>query len=205
MPAGPDGRESSLLLPIDTPAGTSAALFDGEKLISSIKFDDPFGHAENIAKAITSVLSDAKISVAELSGVAVGIGPAPYTGLRVGIAAAKALAAPLKLDLFGVMVLDAIALTRQEERILVTTDAKRGELFVAGYAHGVRQFGPQVIHPSKVAEMGDYQPVSVQADAEMVGAFAIWALNNGIDLKDTSAIYLRSPDVTPSPGKRVSG
>ena len=194
-----------MLLSLDTSAGTSAALFDGERLLSSVFFDDPFGHAENIAKAITGVLSQADLPANALENIAVGIGPAPYTGLRVGIAAAKALAGPLGVGLHGVMVLDAIAFSRTEERLLLTTDAKRGELFVAGYVFGKREFGPRVIDPSTTAEFGDYEHVSKSADAEKVGRYALWALEKGIDLRETGAIYLRSPDVTPSPGKRVSG
>ena len=194
-----------MLLSIDTSAGTSAALFEGEKLVSSVFFEDPFGHAENIAKAITAVLSQANMAARALDNIAVGIGPAPYTGLRVGIAAAKALAGPLGVSLHGVMVLDAIAFSRKEERLLVTTDAKRGELFAAGYQGGKREFGPRVIDPSTTAEFGDYEHVSEPADAEKVGRYAIWALENGINLSETGAIYLRSPDITPSPGKRVSG
>ena len=194
-----------MLLSIDTSAGTSAALFDGQRLLSSVFFDDPFGHAENIAKAVTGVLSQANIAASALENIAVGIGPAPYTGLRVGIAAAKALAGPLAVGLHGVMVLDAIAFSRTEERLLVTTDAKRGELFAAGYVFGKREFGPRVIDPSTTAEFGDYEHVSEPADAEKVGRYALWALEKGIDLSETGAIYLRSPDVSPSPGKRVSG
>ena len=194
-----------MLLSIDTSAGTSAALFNGEKLLSSVVFDDPFGHAENIAGAITEVLSQAKMAANALEDIAVGIGPAPYTGLRVGIAAAKALAGPLGVSLHGVMVLDAIAFSRTETRLLVTTDAKRGELFAAGYLSGKREFGPRVIDPSSTVEFGDYEHVAEPADAEKVGRYAVWALENGIDLSETGAIYLRSPDVTPSSGKRVSG
>ena len=194
-----------MLLSIDTSAGTSAALFDGEKLLSSVFFDDPFGHAENIAKAITEVLSQANVAANTLEEIAVGIGPAPYTGLRVGIAAAKALSGGLGVSLNGVMVLDAIAFSRTEARLLVTTDAKRGELFAAGYLSGKREFGPKVIDPSTTAEFVGYEHVSESADAEKVGRYAVWALKNGVDLGETGAIYLRSPDVTPSPGKRVSG
>ena len=194
-----------MLLSIDTSAGTSAALFDGEKLLSSVFSDDPFGHAENIAKAITEVLSQANVAANTLEEIAVGIGPAPYTGLRVGIAAAKALSGGLGVSLHGVMVLDAIAFSRTEARLLVTTDAKRGELFAAGYLSGKREFGPKVINPSTTAEFVGYEHVSESADAEKVGRYAVWALKNGVDLGETRAIYLRSPDVTPSPGKRVSG
>ena len=194
-----------MLLSIDTSAGTSAAVHDGQKTLAQVRFDDPFGHAENIGIAITSALHEAKTSRQELTAIAVGIGPAPYTGLRVGIAAAKALAAPLNISLHGVMVLDAIAFSKDEDRLLVTTDAKRGELFVAGYISGKREFGPEVMQPEKVAEMTDFVRVSDPADAEKVGAYASWALDQGMDLSDTTAIYLRSPDVTPSSGKRVSG
>ena len=194
-----------MLLSIDTSAGTSAALFNGEKLLYSVFFDDPFGHAENIAGAITQVLSQANVAANALENIAVGIGPAPYTGLRVGIAAAKTLAGPLDASLHGVMVLDAIAFSRAENRVLVTTDAKRGELFAAGYLGGKREFGPRVIDPASTAEFPEYEHVSEPADAEKVGRYAVWALPNGIDLSQTGAIYLRSPDVTPSPGKRVSG
>ena len=194
-----------MLLSIDTSAGTSAALFDGERLLSSVHFDDPFGHAENIANAITGCLAEANIAASGLEYVAVGIGPAPYTGLRVGIAAAKTLAAPQGLELRGVMVLDAIAFSRSEPRLLVTTDAKRGELFAAGYVDGKRQFGPEVVKPGDTQRLGDFTQISEPADAEKVGRYAMWALSEGIDLSQTSAIYLRSPDVTPSQGKRVTG
>lgn len=194
-----------MLLSIDTSAGTSAAVHDGHKTLALARFEDPFGHAENIGNAINSALHDAKTSLQELTAIAVGIGPAPYTGLRVGIAAAKALAAPLNIDLYGVMVLDAIAFSRDEDQLLVTTDAKRGELFVAGYLSGRRQFGPEVMQPEKVAGMTDFLRVSEPADAEKVGAYANWAIAQGVNLSDTTAIYLRSPDVTPSSGKRVSG
>lgn len=194
-----------MLLSIDTSAGTSAAIHDGAELRAVIRFEDPFGHAENIGRAISGAMQEARVSPQKLTGIAVGVGPAPYTGLRVGIAAAKALAAPLDIELHGVMVLDAIAFSRTEERLLVTTDAKRGELFVAGYISGKREFGPEVIQPEKVAEMTDFVRVSDPADAAKVGAFASWAIGQGVDLSNTSAIYLRSPDVTPSSGKRVSG
>lgn len=194
-----------MFLSIDTSAGTSAALFDQSNLLASSHFEDPFGHAENIAKAVSSVLSQSQLSAADLTAIAVGIGPAPYTGLRVGIAAAKALAAPLDVSLHGVMVLDAIAHQSAAARLLVTTDAKRGELFAATYSDGKREFGPEVIHPERLIEFKDYERLTKAADAEMVGQFALRALNQGADLSDLSAIYLRSPDVTPSPGKRVSG
>lgn len=198
------GRGWILLISIDTSAGTSVAIFDGPSLLSFVSFEDPFGHAENIGSAIEAALAEAGVTRQELSAVAVGRGPAPYTGLRVGIAAAQLLARSLSLPLSGVMVLDAIA-HGKSGKVLVTTDAKRKELFAAWYEDGKRTGGPEVISPDRIADFPEFEQLAVSADAAMVGSFAVAAVSAGVDLGQTDAIYLRSPDVTPSKGKRVSG
>ena len=193
-----------MLISIDTSAGTSVAIFDGTSQRSFVSFEDPFGHAENIGSAIEAALAEAGVTRQELSAVAVGRGPAPYTGLRVGIAAAQLLARSLSLPLRGVMVLDAIA-HGKSGKVLVTTDAKRKELFAAWYEDGKRTAGPEVISPDRIADFPEFEQLAVSADAAMVGSFAVAAVSAGVDLGQTDAIYLRSPDVTPSKGKRVSG
>lgn len=193
-----------MLLAIDTSAGTSAALFDGEKLVAKALFDDRFGHAENIGEAITQVLQKAGIKARNLDQVVVGRGPAPYTGLRVGMAAGVSLARTLGLELLGVMALDAIAHSVGRDAV-VTTDAKRSELFAARYEKGVRVSGPEVISPQQLAVPAGFEHITISCDAELVGAFAISELKRGTDLSDVSAIYLRSVDVNMSQGKKVSG
>jgi tRNA threonylcarbamoyladenosine biosynthesis protein TsaB len=193
-----------LLLAIDTSAGTSAAIFDGEKLLAKALFEDPFGHAENIGVAITKALEGAGISAKDLTSVAIGRGPAPYTGLRVGMAAGISLARTLNLELHGVMVLDAIAHSNPGD-VVVTTDAKRGEYFYAAYQAGNRISGPSVISPAELAVPAGFTHLTVSCDAEQVGRFALAALAKGVNLSDVSALYLRSADVSPSKGKRVTG
>lgn len=193
-----------MLISLDTSAGTSVAIFDGALLKADVQFDDPFGHAENIGTAIASALAEADIAREQLTDVVVGRGPAPYTGLRVGIAAAELMARSLALPLHGVIVLDAIAFGRPG-KVIVTTDAKRKELFAASYEDGARLSGPEVISPDELNRFAGFQHVAQSADAQQVGRFAANALSLGVDLSDTSALYLRSPDVTPSKGKRVSG
>lgn len=193
-----------MLLAIDTSAGTSAAVFKGEKLLSKVLFDDPFGHAENIGQAISEALSEAGVPATELNSVAIGRGPAPYTGLRVGMAAGTTLANSLGVELHGVMVLDAIAFSVGGNAV-VTTDAKRGELFFARYESGNRVEGPHVILPATLVIPDGYAHITDACDAELIGRYTASALANGIDLSDTSALYLRSADVSVSKGKRVSG
>jgi tRNA threonylcarbamoyl adenosine modification protein YeaZ len=194
-----------LLLAIDTSAGTSAAVLDDEKVLGFSLFEDPFGHAENIGLAIIDALNQAEILAIDVTAVAVGRGPAPYTGLRVGMATGTTFAMSLGIPLYGVMVLDAIALSQSSKKFYVVADAKRKELFLAGYELGVRTFGPEVIQPVELERFSDYEAVALACDARLVGQYAHRALDEGIDLSDVSALYLRSPDVAPSPGKKVSG
>lgn len=193
-----------MLLAIDTSAGTSTALFDGETLLATIEFDDPFGHAENIGNAIAEVLHRADQTADAVTAVAIGRGPAPYTGLRVGMAAGTSFATALGLPMYSVMNLDAVALSLGDAKIVVSSDAKRRELFVAAYELGERVFGPAVLKPEELEQFADFQSVDGKCNAELIGRYAIWALERGIDLSDSSALYLRSPDVAPSAGKRVS-
>lgn len=192
-----------MLLAIDSSAGTSAAIFDGHKLLASIEFEDPFGHAENIGQVISDALEQSGLRAKDLDSVVIGRGPAPYTGLRVGMAAGISLARTMGLKLYGVMVLDAIAFCQQGD-LVVTTDAKRGELFHARYESGIRTKGPEVIAPGDLLVPEGFTHVTLSCSAELVGRYAIAALENGVDLSDVSALYLRSVDVNISKGKRVS-
>lgn len=193
-----------MLLSIDTSAGTSAAVFAGGDS-SFISFDDPFGHAENVGTAITQALIEVKATAQDLTAIAVGRGPAPYTGLRVGMAAATSLAKALGIPLYGVMTLDAIAHDHGTGSLLVVTDAKRRELFAATYVNGVRTSGPMLITAAELAGFSEFKVIQASCDAKKIGALALSALRDGIDISDVTPIYLRSPDVTFSPGKKVSG
>jgi tRNA threonylcarbamoyl adenosine modification protein YeaZ len=193
-----------LLLAIDTSAGTSAAIFQNECL-ASISFEDQFGHAENIGEAINRSLLEASVTPKELTAVAVGRGPAPYTGLRVGMAAATALSKTLAIPLFGVITLDAIAHGSSAKRLLVITDAKRRELFGATYLSGRRHSGPTLLTEVDLDSYQDYEILRGVCDATTVGGFAISNLSKPELISDITPLYLRSPDVTPGPGKRVSG
>jgi tRNA threonylcarbamoyladenosine biosynthesis protein TsaB len=193
-----------LLLAIDTSAGTSAAVLS-DRLLSLVKFDDPFGHAEGIGNVISQALTDAGVKASEITAVAIGRGPAPYTGLRVGMAAGLAFAQARKIPVHGVMVLDAVAHSLNFPKLLLFSDAKRKEIFVAGFDNGVRTFGPEVMQPADLEGFADYEQIAAVCDAGQIGLYALSQLSQGADLTDVSALYLRSPDVRPSPPKKVSG
>lgn len=193
-----------MLLAIDTSAGTSVAVLS-DKVLAMAQFDDPFGHAENVGTAIAEAMTKAGVSASEITAVAIGRGPAPYTGLRVGMAAGLAFAQARSIPTYGVMVLDAVAHSMAVPKLLLHAYAKRKEVFVAAYESGVRTIGPEVMLPSELDQFEGFELHQAVCDASMVGLFVLDQLAKGTDLSDLSAIYLRSPDVSPSPGKKVSG
>lgn len=131
-----------LLLALDTSAGASVALLRSENdgapaVLYSADTQAPNAHAEWLAPAVAEALSQAGLQGAELDGVVVGAGPGPFTGLRVGLALAHALAEGWEVPVHGVCSLDSLALRATDAGItgefLVATDARRSEVYWAHY------------------------------------------------------------------------
>ena len=120
-----------------TPA-VSVALHDGERVVSEAFATDGRRHGELLAPMIAKVMADVGASRADLTAVAVGVGPGPYTGLRVGVVTARVLGAVLGLPVHGVCSLDVIAAATSLAAVpgrefLVATDARRKEVYWARY------------------------------------------------------------------------
>ena len=216
-----------ILLAIDTSAGTSVALFRDGVLAAELNVTDNMKHAETVGTAIVSVLTEAGVAAREVQEVVVGRGPAPFTGLRVGIAAAVMFAEGSGAKLSGLVSLDAIALTALKQRpasetrpLLVTTDARRSEVYWALYSGlsdkgvAVRTEGPQVLKPAALEELLaarniDADTTHLAITGVAVGELALALRAAGQLESDISALYLRAPDaVEPKAsgvfGKRVS-
>jgi tRNA threonylcarbamoyl adenosine modification protein YeaZ len=210
-------------LAIDTSAGTTVALVRNGVLVVEAKYESNLGHAESIGTAIAETLSAAPD--AQVISVVVGRGPAPFTGLRIGIAAAMMFAEGAKAQLSGVISLDAIALLELESNssistatpLLITTDARRKEVYYALYSglnsHGVpiRIDGPAVIKPEALREMlidKNIYPVTTNKfiTASAIARLAEAQQRDGSLSHDVSALYLRQPDAVEGQfGKKVSG
>ena len=114
-------------------------------------------HAETLVPAVEFVCRHARVELSEVSVVAVDIGPGLFTGLRVGVATAKAMAQALRVPMVGLSSLDllAFALHRSEGLIATVVDARRGEVFAALYRPvpgGVQRVAvPRVCAPSELA------------------------------------------------------
>ena len=128
-----------------TPA-VSVAIHDGERAVGEAFTVDARRHGELLMPMIAKVMAEAGASRADLTAVAVGVGPGPYTGLRVGVVTARVLGAVLGIPVHGVCTLDVIAAAAAGGgEFLVATDARRKEVYWARYdADGRRLEGPLV-------------------------------------------------------------
>lgn len=122
---------------------TTAISVDGV-IRASAQFEGAMSHGELLAPAIDQVLKKSKISVNELTDIAVGVGPGPFTGLRVGVVTALTLAHSLGIAAHGVCTLDVIAADIDDPEFFVMTDARRKEVYWAKYRNGKRTDGPNV-------------------------------------------------------------
>ena len=205
-----------LLLGFDTatPAVT-AAVYDGTRVLAAQVTVDPRRHGELLAPAIVRVLSEANVAARALDGIAVGVGPGPYTGLRVGVVTALSMGDALGVPVHGVCTLDVLAAqARVDEPLTVVTDARRREVFWASYdATGGRIAGPAVARPADVAGLVTGRVVGAGAalypdvfgdvsgpehpDASAVCALVTERLAGAAgELLPARPIYLRRPDAT---------
>lgn len=112
------------------------------------------GHSTQLLALAAELLDRAGLGWGEIDRIAVGVGPGTFTGLRVGLANAHGLALSSGAELVGVSSLRALALNaREQPRVLAAIDARRGELFVAGYRHEVELIAPRALAPTAAREL----------------------------------------------------
>ena len=126
------------LLALDTATSAiSVAVHDGERVLASRSVVDARRHTELLAPLVVETLARAATAVDELTHVAVGTGPGPFTGLRVGLVTAQTLAHARGITVHGVCSLDALAAAAaaggHEGELLVASDARRKEVYWARY------------------------------------------------------------------------
>jgi tRNA threonylcarbamoyl adenosine modification protein YeaZ len=201
-----------LVLALDTATPTLvvgvARWADGQDIEVLAERAVPSGnrHAELLTPAVREVLADAGLALAGLDAIVTGLGPGPYTGLRVGVVSAAALGDARGLPVVGVCTHDAIGSGART----VVTDARRKEVYWAAYAaDGSRLEGPDVVRPEELRRSGTF--VGDPAFAERLGTAVTPAevTTAGLvraaapQLADPSSaaplipLYLRRPDATP--------
>ena len=140
-----------LILGIDTATEQiSVAIGGHEGVLARFEVARGRRHAEILTPAIQFVCAQANIELSELGVVAVDIGPGLFTGMRVGLSAAKALAFGLRIPMIGISSLDLLAFPhRRSDRVIVPViDARKGEVFTAMYRQvpgGLQQVAPPTV------------------------------------------------------------
>jgi tRNA threonylcarbamoyladenosine biosynthesis protein TsaB len=208
-----------VLLAFDTATPlVSVALYDDSRVVVELTSTQPMKHGEQLAPLIEQALDETWVKRTDLTGIAVGVGPGPFTGLRVGLVTARTLALALGLPVYGVCSLDVIAAEAASGTpFTVATDARRKEVYLASYdGSGARLSGPDVLRP---ADAATDQPVAGEGALLYPEAFpqafgptrpsAGWlariVAEQRAEILDPEPLYLRRPDaVIPSAPKPVS-
>ena len=169
----------SKVLAIDTSTSRScvAIIEDSKVLYSGIR-DGATAHGPSLPALVQEALA-----VSDVDEVVVGMGPGPFTGLRVGIAFAQSFALAREIPIRGVCSLDAIAAQVIEKDFIITVDARRKEVYWARYTDGARVGEPAVNFPADVTSAIIYADLF----PDMV---ALVNLPGSI----TEPMYLRRPD-----------
>jgi tRNA threonylcarbamoyl adenosine modification protein YeaZ len=205
-----------MILGIDTSIGTAVGLVEPDGLVvAEASSLDPRGHAEVIGTLLADV-----VGAAHVTYVAAGMGPGPFTGLRVGIAAARAFAlggdGGRGIPVIPVVSHDAVAFAQlvtdaaadiATPRFAVVTDARRREFAFTVYEGldddglPVRVTEPALAHRDEVdgrlAELGAVRLDATVVSASMLAVVASRALAAGRTVGPAEPLYLRAPDVTP--------
>lgn len=190
---------SGWTLGVDTSTAVCVGLVRGDRVIS-LRDDNPRAHAERLMPLIEQACDQAGIRVGEIGEVAVGVGPGPYTGLRVGIVTARMIAHLGGAGLHPVCSLDVLARQWADagapDDFIAATDARRHELYWARYDfRGARVDGPQV---GPVDELPAGVPVGGPGCAAR-GIDAAAGSPQTLDAGVLAAAWIRMPDVGVEP------
>ena len=203
-----------LLLAFDTATtAITVAVHAGTNVVGEASGHGAMAHGELLAPAIRDAMGQAGAVMDDLTDVAVGVGPGPFTGLRVGVVTALTLGSTLGLAQHGVCSLDIVAFdVTSGSEFLVATDARRREVYWARYAaDGARLDGPHVSFPADLAQQHPELPTygrggelydgvlrpAGKAQDPRAAALASAVIAGRVVEMPLEPLYLRRPDAVP--------
>ena len=212
-----------MLLAFDTATPlVTVALHDGDDVVWEGVSERRLQHGEQLAPLVDRALRENGLVRQDLTAVGVGVGPGPFTGLRVGLVTARTLGYALAIPVYGVCTLDVLAVEAADTRavaghFVVATDARRKEVYWASYDEtGARLDGPAVARPADAATelpvvgegallCPDAFPHAAGPSLPSAGWLARVVSDERAQLHDPDPLYLRRPDAAaPGVPKRVS-
>ena len=200
--------DATLILALDTSTVVNVGIARGERVLATATVTDQMAHVEQLMPLVSECVDAAGVGVADLGQLVAGLGPGPFTGLRVGVVTAQVLSHLLRIELHGVCSLDILAgqfVGESPGEFVVATDARRREVYWARYSSvGTRLGKPMVSRPSDVPQLPVIGPAAYLYDDQLQvvpgprsmdpGALA----TIGATLPDAGhePLYLRHPDAT---------
>lgn len=194
----------TISLAIDTSTSrTSVAIIEDGALLWHGYRDGATSHGDALPALVLEGLTTQSV----VDQVVVGMGPGPFTGLRVGIAFARTFALARTIPIIGICSLDAIAVcVRERDDFVVATDARRKEIYWARYQGGMRVEGPSVDLPKLVAARGipmfgegavKYL-IAASDEDQYPDLLALVDLSKNPDMRFDEPLYIRHPDAVPT-------
>ena len=191
-------------LAIDTSTSrTTVAIIDQGALLWHGYRDGATSHGDAVPALVAEGLKVQTV----IEQVVVGMGPGPFTGLRVGIAFARTFAMARRIPVIGICSLDAIAaLVRDENDFIVATDARRKEIYWAHYRGAIRIEGPSVDLPAVVVAKGlplfgegavKYS-IAQSGEVQFPDLPALVSLSENFEMRVEEPLYIRHPDAVPT-------
>jgi len=200
--------DAPLVLALDTSTVVNVGLARGERVLATATVADRMAHVEQLMPLVSECVDAAAVRVADLGQLVVGLGPGPFTGLRVGVVTAQVLSHVLRIGLRGVCSLDVLAAQFAGEspgEFVVATDARRREVYWARYSRlGVRLGEPRVSRPRDVPRLPAIGPAADLYADQLQAVPGPRSMDPGV-LATTGAtlpdaghepLYLRHPDAT---------
>ena len=207
---------AGLTLALDTSTDVTVGVARGSEVLASERVTDRMAHVEQLVPLVHRTLAGLGATLADVDRVVVGLGPGPFTGLRVGIVSAQVLAHVRGAALHGVCSLDVIALAHRpgpdHPEFVVATDARRREVYWARYAaDGTRLQGPEVSSPDDVPRLPTVGPgadlyadrLDVVDGPRTLDAGLLAAHGPALPDAGSEPLYLRRPDAA-EPSRRKS-
>ena len=194
-----------LLLAIDTAAPRlQLALFDGERVELQVE-DMAQGQAERLFSALDDLLARAGHAYADLDRIAVTTGPGSFTGLRIGLSAARGLGLALDLPVVGVPSLRALSLSAPHGPAAVLLDARRGEAYLQLFVAPGAPAGPAMLLPMAEAR-AQLPPAAALLESPFVDIARLARFAAGLDAAEflPDAAYVREADAKPQDRFRVA-
>jgi tRNA threonylcarbamoyl adenosine modification protein YeaZ len=210
--------DAALVLALDTSTVVNVGLASGERVLATATVTDQMAHVEQLMPLVSECVDTAGVRVADVGQLVVGLGPGPFTGLRVGVVTAQVLSYLLRIGLRGVCSLDVLAaqfvraqfvgtqfVGKSRDEFVVATDARRREVYWARYSSlGTRLGEPRVSRPSDVPRLpvigpaADLYPDQLQAVPGPRSMDPGVLATTGATLPDAGRepLYLRHPDAT---------